>query len=513
MSKCNRQFRLACSFSRSRLFLRPRPGHPAYPTRISPSLLRYSTKQRQDSCHGVPYRFHIHNSPELVSAVTSRGERANNEDRWKSEILSVPCPEYPQTQIEVYWFGVYDGHGGSACSQFLQDRLHEIFKTVKPSALPSILNALTQEYNRPVELFYPPFKSFPEKEPLTLDQRLYLGFLSAEAEFLQTHRKMDTCGSTATVAIVRPLEMDVRDGLEKSKVDLCVGHVGDSRIVLCKGLRGEAQALSEAHHPMNPVEHARIHALGGFTTPNPTSPNSELVLGALAVSRCIGDLKYKRYGGVVAEPAVQTIHLTDEDQAAFITLVTDGVCGVATDDEIIDVAKTAPTFAKSASTVLAFADALGSTDNKTCINVRLPHYPDHPFPDLTKGSREARIHAHSRRRRSDENALEASDPAVDVERITELDKEKLETLLKSIFSQQNLDAETLMQRLRERSVCLNLDLGQEQKKDERCDNIETAVKRTFKVLDAPLHTPIRVDQAVRGFELLGVKLVDEDAEG
>jgi serine/threonine protein phosphatase PrpC len=29
------------------------------------------------------------------------------------------------------WFGVYDGHGGDKCSQFLKERLHDEFLKIK----------------------------------------------------------------------------------------------------------------------------------------------------------------------------------------------------------------------------------------------------------------------------------------------------------------------------------------------------------------------------------------------
>ena len=64
---------------------------------------------------------------EGYSAITTEGiVRGYNEDR-VSIILNIPKPQnfkgndWPKCSF----FGIYDGHGGSACADFLRDNLHK----------------------------------------------------------------------------------------------------------------------------------------------------------------------------------------------------------------------------------------------------------------------------------------------------------------------------------------------------------------------------------------------------
>jgi protein phosphatase 2C family protein 2/3 len=61
------------------------------------------------------------------AANTNQGLVRNyNEDR-VSIILNIVKPESRQheTWPKCSFFGVYDGHGGSACAEFLRDNLHQ----------------------------------------------------------------------------------------------------------------------------------------------------------------------------------------------------------------------------------------------------------------------------------------------------------------------------------------------------------------------------------------------------
>jgi protein phosphatase 2C family protein 2/3 len=60
------------------------------------------------------------------AANTNQGLIRNyNEDR-VSIILNIVKPEHRQSENwpKCSFFGVYDGHGGSACAEFLRDNLH-----------------------------------------------------------------------------------------------------------------------------------------------------------------------------------------------------------------------------------------------------------------------------------------------------------------------------------------------------------------------------------------------------
>ncbi|KAI8822847.1 phosphatase 2C-like domain-containing protein [Fimicolochytrium jonesii] len=394
-----------------------------------------------------PFRLHLEESPGLLATKTDRGDREQNEDRSSYALLQVPCPEDPDTTLDVYWFAVFDGHGGSECSEYLKSHLHTHFSTVTSIDLQSTLTELSTFYNRPLSVTHPPPPHTTEHskwtDPLTLQQRLYVAFLKAELEFFKTHDgNADSVGSTASVVVIRPIHRDETTSPPSSStgatartldtqtihLDLLIAHLGDSRILLCAGDKGIAHPLTTAHVPSVESEKARITQLGGFTTavpvptsegdgpgdtdsahhrarrgeavkefpsstttscsssdsaadqPDPSSSSSppELVLGALAVSRCFGDLKFKKFGGVIAEPQIVKRTLDHRHNAAFLCLVTDGVSGVAFDQEICDVVKNAPTPAQACDAVIKLSDSLGSTDNKTVTIVRLPGWMGPP---------------------------------------------------------------------------------------------------------------------------------------
>ena len=80
--------------------------------------------------------------------------------------------------------------------------------------------------------------------------QLNSAFVETEAQFVEfAKKKNDQSGTTGTVALIRGTE-------------LVVGHVGDSRALLCT--QGLAVPLTTDHHPNIPAEKNRIQTLGGF---------------------------------------------------------------------------------------------------------------------------------------------------------------------------------------------------------------------------------------------------------
>lgn len=99
-------------------------------------------------------------------------------------------------------------------------------------------------------------------------------------------------GTTATVCLLR------------NNIELVVGHVGDSRAVLCR--EGEAILLTKDHVPDVQEERKRIKAAGGHITEN--SLGIAHVNGRLAMTRSIGDVELKPFG-VTAEPDIRSIEV------------------------------------------------------------------------------------------------------------------------------------------------------------------------------------------------------------
>ena len=190
--------------------------------------------------------------------------------------------------------------------------------------------------------------------------------------------------TTATVCAVAEKRVDV-------------AWVGDSRAVLATvdwakpGARVRAAALTADHRPDDPLEKARIKALGGgcgrsekeaFATPkqqlrasvvgahvvfNVNRKSAHRVFpGGIAVTRALGALPLKRATPrlVIPTPSVAGRNLTGSE--AFLIVACDGVWDVFSDQQACDFVKAA--LAKgargdAAELLVKEAYAKGSTDN------------------------------------------------------------------------------------------------------------------------------------------------------
>lgn len=75
--------------------------------------------------------------------------------------------------------------------------------------------------------------------------------------------------------------------------------------------------------------------------------------------------------GVSAEPEIRRIEITPAEYS-FLVLVSDGVSGTLSDQEIVDVVKEAKTPEQGARDVVSFATEVSKEgDNATCLVVRL----------------------------------------------------------------------------------------------------------------------------------------------
>jgi protein phosphatase PTC6 len=173
-------------------------------------------------------------------------------------------------------------------------------------------------------------------------------------------------GSTASVALIStPTPAPFWHPAVSST--LIVGHVGDTRILLCETATGLAKPLTSDHHPSSPAESYRLRRYAGsFVT---DSFGEERIQG-LANSRAFGDIKSKRLG-VSAEPEITRTELGPA-QYSFLVLMSDGVSGTLSDQEIVDVVKDAKTPEQGSKDVVAYATEVSNDgDNATCLVVRL----------------------------------------------------------------------------------------------------------------------------------------------
>jgi protein phosphatase 2C family protein 2/3 len=194
----------------------------------------------------------------------------------------------------VDWFAVFDGHGGPHVARYASRFLHKHVVGHDAFAAGDFVNAIRWGF-----------------------------FNTDNAVRIEDLTGTEACGSTGCVAMVT------------SDNRLFIGNAGDCRAVLSS--KGVARALSQDHKPDLPAEAARIKRAGGDVF-------ESRVMGELAVSRSLGDFRYKKNPRlgldeqlVSSEPDVTVTELGEDDD--FLVLACDGVWDVIGNQEIVDFVK------------------------------------------------------------------------------------------------------------------------------------------------------------------------------
>lgn len=239
--------------------------------------------------------------------------RSYNEDRISiSSRISKPRTKQVDAWPVASWYGLFDGHGGSQCADFLRDNLLRI--------------VINQE-------------SYPANPRTALVE----GFREAEACFLahatSAPEQVDRSGSCAIVVLV-----------VGSKV--YVANVGDSRAVLSMDRGMHHEDLSSDQKPNDPNERSRIYSHGGEVyfrkgstfSSYASGENEDLIIhrvlpGRLSVSRTFGDVDAKlphlggKRGVVVAEPEIRIFDI--QDNFDFIVMGCDGIYDKLTSSDVV----------------------------------------------------------------------------------------------------------------------------------------------------------------------------------
>ncbi|KAI6779807.1 Protein phosphatase 2C-like protein [Emericellopsis cladophorae] len=442
-------------------------------------------------------------------SATARGSRPYNEDTDQAGTIDIPAfaKRAPQSVIrqrpgeakpaesalgdpQIFYFGVFDGHGGTQCSHFLRDKLHnyieqassdfglqstlrtkytsnnekptnplskkEAFEALvmkgpddvkadmkvpqrnengavqspdrtEPLKSDDVASAnvndsqkalrlereLVDDYKSTVGGYFRRF--IPEYFDLSEDTRgspsisiesvLVYAFLRADLDFVDAQaRKPDPDdphisdsplnkdeilglphsapsghesgghtrfqgGSTASVALIStPTPAPFWHPSAHST--MLVAHVGDSRILLCETATGLAQPLTSDHHPGSPSESRRLRRYAPAGSMVSGDSFGEERIAGLANSRAFGDMRSKRIG-VSAEPEMTRVDMGPA-QYSFLVLMSDGVSGTLSDQEVVDVVKDAKTPVEGARKVVDYATEVSHDgDNATCQVIRL----------------------------------------------------------------------------------------------------------------------------------------------
>lgn len=443
-------------------------------------------------------------------SASMRGSRPYNEDADQAGVIDLPAfakrapmsvrqkPGEPTSadnslgDPQTFYFAVFDGHGGTQCSQFLRDELHgyieeaaaefglqsslrkkkpgreaaddleepsistqealDQLRMAKPGDMSGnkssprfeegfrnapihdrtlqselAVPARVQDYAKAIKLerdlvdeyadtiggyfrrFNPDHFGLTEEGPesavVSYESALTYSFLRADLDFVSAQarktdpddlRASDTPlnddeilgaphatpsghgiggttrfkgGSTASIALIStPTPTPFWHPAAQST--LLVAHVGDSRVILCDTATGLPQALTSDHHPSTPTESRRLRRYAPAGSMVTGDSFGEERIAGLANSRAFGDIKSKRIG-VSAEPEITRVELGPA-QYSFLVLMSDGVSGTLSDQEIVDVIKESRTPEEGARKVVEYATEVSDDgDNATCQVVRL----------------------------------------------------------------------------------------------------------------------------------------------
>ena len=250
----------------------------------------------------------------IVGAAVAQGQRAYMEDRYSAVTELRPFGLEGCDGVRRSFLGVYDGHNGDWAAQFASERMHTFLapEMLMQDSSPSCQDELTR-FNSDME---------------TSLKKMYM---DCDDEILNTTAAEGRRDGSTAVCV-----------LQVGRV-LFTAHAGDSRAVVSYA-DGRTRAMTEDHKPSMAVERRRITAVGGkiefcgcwrVIADHPYKP----VRAALAVSRSLGDIDFKRPkdSGVTAEPDVSRYELTDD--ITFIILASDGMWDVIRDQEAGDIAR------------------------------------------------------------------------------------------------------------------------------------------------------------------------------
>lgn len=359
---------------------------------------------------------------------TLRVNRPYNEDRYAALVLDID-------EHKVFLFAIFDGHGGDKCSQYLVDNLAATVENFNEDLVDQLVKDYAKNIggywrrwykhrNEHIKLLKGQPLELADAQTLVVDLRLRLPMSYLEADYKFCEKGLEL-GLTCTNAFLQTIIGTPTDYyfMRDTVLMLTVAHVGDTKAILVDR-HGIANALTQPHHPLNPLELGRLTK---YATNFMTDLFGEERFILLANTRAFGDVEFKNLG-VTAEPdilqfivgdsAAITKHLTPEEiqkftpnglggDELFLILCLDGITDILTDQEIADIIMVhynnrghpAATPQLGAEEVIKFVEYVGGDDNATCLVIRLNGWGLWPVLDRTGELRTARLRDYNPRRK------------------------------------------------------------------------------------------------------------------
>jgi serine/threonine protein phosphatase PrpC len=307
-------------------------------------------------------------SPERTVSLTYKQSFLNNPSA--SYHVSVCTAQGFRSYMEDEFFysqdgefaAVFDGHGGQAVSQYLRKNLYaNVQGFLQPSSTTSSSTTTTTttsisegdsaeppakrvSYSATVQDYENAIASALDKVDREVQRISHWSYQGSTAVAIWLHEERTTMPSTTTTTTTTTTSTEDEDEETKTtsstKKTLIAANIGDSRAVLCRNKT--AYDLTRDHKPDDPLETARIEALGGQVVwcgdrDNTGNPIAETgiyrVNGNLALSRAVGDRSERPH--VTADPEIITAPIL-EGVDDFIIIATDGLWDVFDSDDAVD---------------------------------------------------------------------------------------------------------------------------------------------------------------------------------
>lgn len=262
---------------------------------------------------------------ELKIYFTSvKGRRESNEDR-HNIILNIDGNDLDKNQIN--FFGIYDGHGGTWVSKYLETNMPNYYMDKK---------------------FCPPFSPKYHEQVFCLVQSLLLKNSLGYSN-----------GSTCLLNLMYKY---------KDEIHLNIVNLGDSRLSIVYS-NGTSKSITKDHKPDDSVEKSRLEKMGGEVY-----KDSESVyrIGDLSLSRAFGDGDNAPY--ISQKPDIFYKKITK--QTKYIVMGCDGLWDVISSEEIGQVIGELIKQLKPDNLAVELAKLAiekGSTDNVSVIVIEVIH--------------------------------------------------------------------------------------------------------------------------------------------
>ncbi|KAF6812635.1 protein phosphatase [Colletotrichum sojae] len=272
------------------------------------------------------------------------------------------------------YFAIFDGHAGTFAADWCGKKLHLILEDVirkNPNGpIPELLDQTFTSVDAQLEKL--PLKNsgctaavavlrwedrVPSDRSATGSQAIAPATAAAaKAAKLTSEESSDE--KAASTSSPEATHAKLKSSASRQRV-LYTANVGDARIILCRS--GKALRLSYDHKGSDENEGKRIANAGGLILNN-------RVNGVLAVTRALGDTYMKDL--VTGHPyTTETVIQPESDE--FIIIACDGLWDVCSDQDAVDLVRNVEDPVEAAKLLVDHALNRFSTDNLSCMIVRL----------------------------------------------------------------------------------------------------------------------------------------------